>query len=234
MTKIAVVNFSGNVGKSTLTKHLLAPRLPDCLVIPVESINASKIKGEKFSGRDFSKVIEEMVVAENVVVDIGSSNVESAFAELINLDGAHEDFDYFVVPCVPDDKQQGDTLSLLTRLQDFGVPGSKIKVILNYVPQDKTVESLFPMVLGYCTDLNIQWATVFQSKIFSLLTDSTVDEAAASLDDVVALIEEKQVKPAAEQDRQELRQLAGVRTTARMAKGVKKNFDEIFRTLFNE
>ena len=38
--KLAVINFSGNVGKSTVACHLLAPRIPDCQVVAVESINA--------------------------------------------------------------------------------------------------------------------------------------------------------------------------------------------------
>ncbi|HEY9280668.1 MAG TPA: StbB family protein [Eoetvoesiella sp.] len=234
MTKIAVVNFSGNVGKSTLTKHLLAPRLPDCEVIPVESINTTNVDGEKVSGKHFKKVIEEMAMHGNVVVDVGSSNIEQAFAQLKNLDDAHEDFDYFVVPCVPDKKQQRDTLELLTRLQEFGVPGSKIKVILNYVSQDEVPESLFPSVLGYCSEMGISWATVYYNEVFELLVGSTVDQAAANLDDVTARIKEIQAKPVDEQDKDELRQLASVRTTARLAKGVKKHFDEIFGALFND
>ena len=38
--KLAVVNFSGNVGKSTIARHLLAPRIPACQFVAVESINA--------------------------------------------------------------------------------------------------------------------------------------------------------------------------------------------------
>lgn len=234
MTKIAVVNFSGNVGKSTLTKHLLAPRLPNCQVISVESINTSSVDGEKVSGKHFKKVIEEITLHENAVVDVGSSNVEQAFAELTDLDDAHDDFDYFVVPCVPADKQQRDTLKLLTQLQEFGVPSSKIKVVLNHIPKDETPESLFPSVLGYCSEIGIGWAAVYYSQVFEALAGITVDQAAANLDDVTARIKDIQATPADKQDTEELRQLASIRTTARMAKGVKKHFDEIFRTLFNE
>ncbi len=28
--KLTVINFSGNVGKSTVARHLLAPRIPGC------------------------------------------------------------------------------------------------------------------------------------------------------------------------------------------------------------
>lgn len=234
MTKIAVVNFSGNVGKSTLTKHLLAPRLPNCEVIQVESINTTNVDGEKVSGKHFKKVIEEIALHQNVVVDVGSSNVEQAFTALKDLDDAHEDFDYFVVPCVPDGKQQNDTLELLTQLQEFGIPGSKIKVILNYVPRDEVPESLFPSIVGYCSEMGIGWATVYYNEVFELLSKSTVDQVVADLDDVTARIKEIQAKPAEEQNKKELRELSSLRTSGRMAKGVKKHFDEIFGTLFNE
>ena len=33
--KVSVINFSGNVGKSTVARHLLSPRLNNATVIPV-------------------------------------------------------------------------------------------------------------------------------------------------------------------------------------------------------
>ena len=43
--KIAVINFSGNVGKTTVARHLLAPRIPGAEVIAVESLNADDTRG---------------------------------------------------------------------------------------------------------------------------------------------------------------------------------------------
>ena len=39
--KIAVINFSGNVGKSTVARHLLLPRVEGADLISVESLNAT-------------------------------------------------------------------------------------------------------------------------------------------------------------------------------------------------
>ena len=36
--KVAVINFSGNTGKTIVSKHLLLPRIPDARLIAVESI----------------------------------------------------------------------------------------------------------------------------------------------------------------------------------------------------
>ena len=54
--KVAVLNFSGNVGKTTVAAHLLKPRMGDAPVYSIESINAGadadgldveKMKGKK-------------------------------------------------------------------------------------------------------------------------------------------------------------------------------------------
>ena len=38
--KVVVINYSGNVGKSTVARHLLSPRMNKCQVFAVESINS--------------------------------------------------------------------------------------------------------------------------------------------------------------------------------------------------
>ena len=43
--KVAVINFSGNVGKSTIARHLLTPRIEGAELISIESINADEHLG---------------------------------------------------------------------------------------------------------------------------------------------------------------------------------------------
>ena len=40
--KIAVLNFSGNVGKSTIARHLLSPRMPKAGLVAVETITVTE------------------------------------------------------------------------------------------------------------------------------------------------------------------------------------------------
>ena len=79
--KLAVINFSGNVGKTTVSRHLLAPRIPGCQVVAVESINADDGQPVTIRGRQFAQLQEFLQSVDNVVVDIGASNVE----ELLKL-----------------------------------------------------------------------------------------------------------------------------------------------------
>jgi hypothetical protein len=54
--KIAVINFSGNVGKTTIARHLLLPRLPaGTELISVESINADEGQGQSLRGHQFGE-----------------------------------------------------------------------------------------------------------------------------------------------------------------------------------
>jgi len=104
--KIAVLNFSGNVGKSTIARHLLLPRIEGAELIAVESLNADERQGQALRGRQFGELQEYLQTVDNVVVDVGTSNVEDLLGLMHRYRGSHEDFDCFVVPTVPALKQQ--------------------------------------------------------------------------------------------------------------------------------
>lgn len=136
---IAVINFSGNVGKSTIARHLLAPRIRDAKVITIESINAddgAQDTDEKLRGRQFSELQTRLLSGDNVVVDVGASNVESFVALMGEFDGSHEDFDLFVVPVVSAEKQQRDTVATLLSLANMGIDRDRIVVVFNHVDRE--------------------------------------------------------------------------------------------------
>ena len=54
---VAVVNNSGNVGKSTLCEVLLQPRLDGSQIVKVETINSDGSEDEKFSAKELKKLI---------------------------------------------------------------------------------------------------------------------------------------------------------------------------------
>jgi hypothetical protein len=147
--KIAVINFSGNVGKSTVARHLLAPRMNGAPVIPVESINSDGTEDETIRGRQFGELQEALLLMEDAVVDIGASNVEDFVGLMKQYKGSHEDFDYFVVPTVPKNKQQRDTISTIDALAEIGVPAKKIRLVFNMVELDEHPERVFTGLIEY-------------------------------------------------------------------------------------
>ena len=125
--KVAVINFSGNVGKTTIARHLLAPRIAGAEVIAIESINADDGQASALRGSQFGELQEYLQTVDNVVVDIGASNVEELLSLMRKYRGSHEDFDYFVIPTVPALKQQQDTIATLAELARIGIPASKLR-----------------------------------------------------------------------------------------------------------
>jgi hypothetical protein len=147
--KIAVVNFSGNVGKSTIARHLLLPRLPDAELLAVESVNAQEQAQASLRGHQFSELHEYLHTVPTAIVDIGASNLEELLGLMRRYDGSHEDFDCFVVPTVPSLKQQQDTIATLAELASLGVPRSSIRLVFNRVEDDMDLAREFEPVLDF-------------------------------------------------------------------------------------
>jgi hypothetical protein len=131
--KIAVLNFSGNVGKTTISRHLLKPNLPACELVSVETANADEGEADALKGQQFAQLQQFMLTAGNVIVDIGASNIEELLRLMTKYKGSHEDFDLYLIPTVPDKKQQRDTVSTVKKLIEMGVKADRIRLILNRV-----------------------------------------------------------------------------------------------------
>jgi hypothetical protein len=157
--KVAVINFSGNVGKTTIARHLLAPRIAGAEVISIESINADDGQAAALRGSQFGELQEYLQTVDNVVVDIGASNVEDLLGLMRRYRGSHEDFDYFVIPTVPALKQQQDTIATLAELTQLGVPPSKIRLVFNLVEGGTDVSESFDALLSFIKEHSMTQAS---------------------------------------------------------------------------
>lgn len=100
---IALMNFSGNVGKSTIARHLLSPRMNNARIYAVESINSDETdQSDALRGSQFGALIDALAVApeDDAVIDVGASNIEDFISRMRQYRNSHEDFDYIVVPSV--------------------------------------------------------------------------------------------------------------------------------------
>lgn len=145
--KVAVINFSGNVGKSTVARHLLLPRVEGADLISVESLNATDGHTQTMRGSQFADLQEYLQTVPSAVVDIGASNVEQLMELMRQYRGSHEDFDAFVVPTVAAFKQQQDTIATLVELARIGVPSARVRLLFNMVDdQDELARSFDPLL----------------------------------------------------------------------------------------
>lgn len=148
--KLAVINFSGNVGKSTVARHLLAPRIPGSSLIAVESGNDGGGKQKTIREREFALLQEYLQTTSDVVVDVGASNIEDFLSMMCRYQGSHADFDGFIVPTVPARKQQQDTAATLTELARMGVPAQRVRLVFNQIDRHDPIEQVFETLLAYC------------------------------------------------------------------------------------
>jgi cob(I)alamin adenosyltransferase len=231
--KIAVINFSGNVGKSTVARHLLLPRVVGADLITVESLNATEGQTQTIRGRQFAHLQEYLQTVDSAVVDIGASNVEQLLDLMRQYRGSHEDFDAFVVPTVPAFKQQQDTIATLVELSRLGVPSSPVRLLFNMVDEEDELARTFQPLLSFVAAHPVAQADLAcrlgENEIYARLKITGKDIAALAQDqtDYKALI-------AKAADAAEKLALAQRLATRRLAHGVLPELDACFAALHLE
>jgi hypothetical protein len=146
--KVAIVNYSGNVGKTTIARHLMQPRMNNAEIFAVETINADA-GNNPTRGKEFIETQIKMALVDDAICDIGSSNIEQVIQLMAQNPGSHEDFDFFVIPVTPSPKQQRDTISTIEALSGLGVPPTKIRVLFNQLDLGDKPENVFSGLFEY-------------------------------------------------------------------------------------
>lgn len=228
--KIAVINFSGNVGKSTLARHLLLPRIKGADLIRVESINADEYAAKTVRGTQFGEISEHLLEVENAVVDVGASNVESFTDLMRQYEGSQEDFDCFVVPVVKAAKQLRDSIATVEALGAMGIEAKRVQVVFNQVHHDEDAEALFAPLYDWNADNHgctiAPGACVYYSELYQRLRElgASIEELLNDKTDLRARLRE--TKDANEKNRIITRISAG-----RLARSASKNLDQVFMAI---
>lgn len=229
--KLAVINFSGNVGKTTVARHLLLPRLPGCTLISVESLNADERDGgPAMRGRQFGELQEFLQTVDSAVVDIGASNVEELLEFMRLYRGSQQDFDAFIVPTVSAPKQQRDTVATLVELARLGVDPFRLKVVFNMVEHGASLSQSFFALWSFLQQQPLAVVNpacrIGMNELYRRVQPSDPDLAALARDatDYKALI--TQARDTAEKVR-----LAQRLATRRLASGVVPELDACFAAL---
>lgn len=233
--KIALMNFSGNVGKTTIAGNLLKPRMGDAKIFSIESINqgadADGLEVEKMLGKKFGMLADELMALDSAIIDVGASNVEDLLKGMQQFSGSHEEFDYFVVPVVSSYKVQADTVNTIRALQQLGIGKKKIRLVFNKVETDESIETEFAALFGLAESeksftLNLD-AAIYTNEIFERLKSSgkTLGEISNDKTDYRA----KHKVETDEAKRQYCREMVALQ---RLAITVNKNMDDVFKALF--
>jgi hypothetical protein len=233
--KVAVMNFSGNVGKTTVAGHLLKPRMGDAQIFSIESINAGAdadgLEVEKMKGKKFGELVDELMPLDSAIIDVGASNVEDFLKLMQQYDGSHEEFDYFVVPVVKEKKVQSDTVNTIRALHKLGIDKKKIRVVFNKVEIDDSVEDEFAALFGLAQSeksfIAKPEAVIYANEVFERLK-----VVGRSLGDITADETDYRAKLRQTTDEDEKELCIRMVALKRLTITANKNLDDVFKILF--
>lgn len=227
--KIAVLSNSGNVGKSMICDSVLSPRIPNCKVIKIETINSDGTNEEKLSAEQIGLIQTELNDNDACILDIGASNIELFLKNIKRMKGAIEDLDYFLIPTTPEPKQQQDALNTVTQLLSLGVDISFIKIIFNYYNPTFSIQEQYDVIFndGLSDSLNLNnpknQLCIEETQMFKFLkqTGLSYNEILNDTRDFKKLIRSTK-------DKEERALLTLEQMTFRFAQGFKEDLDDLF------
>jgi len=227
--KIAIVNNSGNVGKSTIASTLLKPRLAESEIIKVETINSDGTTDKKLSAKEFDEIIKRIDDVDCTIIDVGSSNIEQFLVQMNEYQGSHDLIDYFIVPVVKETKQQEDSIQTIQNLMAMGVEEDRFKIIFNLAEKDTPIEKQYAIFLNDKTCKKIVGDTpvvVYQNNIFNILTKMNLkyEDVYSDDRDFRSLI-----RSAANKEERE--ELSNSRTVKMLMNGFNSDLDVAFENL---
>lgn len=234
MNKIVICSLAGSVGKTTVTAHMLCPRMPDARIIAVDTANATVehfgIKADVYSGEEFTKLYKQLVRMEKVIIDVGGSKEGKDFLiGMMALDG-HDEIDAFIIPAMSDDKDQKAAVRTIELLLEQGVEKHKIKVIFNAV--QKSVADEFDHLCGFLHAEKIPHS--FDSAIFKHDIYNVLSVQKRSLESIMN--DKRDYKAAVRalesDDDDEISKLTDLMVAQKSAPRVNANLDTVFKSLF--
>jgi len=234
--KVVVMNFSGNVGKTTVAGHLLKPRMGNAPIFSIESINvdasADGLDVEKMKGKKYGDLVQELMKLDDAIIDVGASNVEEFIKLMQQYDSSHEEFDYFVIPVVKEKKQQADTINTIQALKRLGISKNKIRVVFNKAEVDDAIEEEFQSILGYAkmekSFLANPKAVIHVNEVFERMK-----EVGKSLGDITADETDYRAKLRVAKDDAEKDHCVRMVALKRLGVTANKNLDAAFSAIFN-
>lgn len=234
--KIAVMNFSGNVGKTTVAGQLLKPRMPEAQIFSIESINsgadADGLDVEKMKGKKYGDLIKQISKLDSAIIDIGASNVEDFLKLMQQHVGSHEDFDYFLIPTAKEKKVQIDTINTIKLLKQIGVDKDRILLVFNKLDTDEFAADEFPAIFGLAAGENSfvikEEAVIYSNEVYDKLKTAKKSLLDVMNDPTDYRAQLKQLKTDEEKDK-----CIDMIAIKRLAISANTNLDHVYKVLFN-
>lgn len=234
--KVAILNYSGSVGKTVIASHLLAPRMNGAQIFAVESTNETAadlgLDIDQLRGEQFGRLFRDLLILDDAIIDVGASNIEDFLDHMIKYDQSHAEVDHFVLPVIGTGKAQRETIKTVNALAGIGVDPSRIRILFNRVNAD--VHEEFAAIFGYQVKSKLfvaqPQAVLYENEVFDLLSAKriTISEILADETDYRQLL-----KQADRTDRQLISHLSDMHSLRALAVPVNVQLDGAFAALFS-
>ncbi len=229
--KIVILNYCGTVGKTTMATHLFQPRM-DAKIIAVESINMSAndfdVDVDMIKGNRFKEIYQKVLTEDNLIIDVGASNIESFLAHMVQYENSHEEINYFIIPVTAGEKEQRESMNTAIFLLELGIEPVKIKFIFNKVDDD--VDALFPKIIATSAKKKIP----INKKLFIPETD-LFNELISSKTSLQKIINDETDYKQLIKDSttpQDKAKYANLIALKGLSKSINKHLDQVFALLF--
>lgn len=234
--KVVVLSYTGFAGKTTVTTHLLAPRIPGAKIFAVETINETAgdigLDVEQIKGERFGQLFRQLLREPQAIVDVGGSNIEDFIDEMVKHEDSHLDFDFFLVPVVSTNRAQKECLQTVNALHAAGIAPEKIRIVFNKV--DSSVQEEFAPVLGYAKTSKSCIANpavaIYENEVFDMIGAKklTISSLLEDTTDYRAAL--KALGP--DGDDKKASHYTDMIALQALAKPVKRQLDAVFDVLF--
>ena len=226
MLNVAVVNNSGNVGKSTICETLLKPRFKKAEVVKVETINSDGSDDVKYSADEFDEILKQIDATDCSIIDVGSSNIENFILKMKEYKDSHEDIDYFIIPIIPKNKQQVDSVATAGMLIDMGIEPERIRFIFNQADRKLPIDRQYKEFLSGIEMFDIKvenYSVIYETTVFHML-DKTFTEVVNDKRNFRKLLR-------AEKSRAKKEEISEMKSVKRLVSGVNDDLDIAFKML---
>lgn len=235
--KIAVLNYTGTVGKTTIAAHMLSPRMNGAEIFAIESINETAeglgVDVETIKGDKFRELFKKLLILDDAIIDVGASNVEAFLNGMVKFEDSHLEFDLFLVPVTSGSKEQKETISFISLLSGFGIPPEKIRLVFNRVESD--VEDEFAPLLNFVKKnkpcIADPEAAIYENELFDMVAVKkiTITAALEDANDYKAMLREL----GKDGDKKLASHYADMHAIKALAKSVNRNLDAVYAAVVN-
>lgn len=156
---ICIINSSGNSGKTTSGKWLIRPRLQDPKYYRIGFNDRNVNEDEIFAtARNISDVHHDLLMYTSVIVEVEICEYERTIRQMTQMNGCHEDYDFFLVPVVDSStKLIADSIGTIKTLINMGVPPHKIRILFNRDPGRHSAYDYFEELTDSLDELKIPY-----------------------------------------------------------------------------